>query len=112
MKIEHSHIGSNNTRYLFDSGMCSLKNGYAQIDTKKDAPYYGTWTNPITLDIVNFCEGDLSIYTAENRLEYIKEIRDMQEWETRNGYGFGIDAGCSKELIAIFESLGFSALLH
>lgn len=30
-------------RYDFDFGECSYANGWAQIDTRQDASYYGTW---------------------------------------------------------------------
>ena len=28
-------------RYEFDCGPCSYANGFAQVDTQQDAPYYG-----------------------------------------------------------------------
>ena len=29
-------------RYEFDCGPCSYANGFAQVDTRQDAPYYGS----------------------------------------------------------------------
>ena len=43
-------------RYSFDCGPCSYANGFAQIDTKQDAPWYGGWSSPTQRTIVNFCE--------------------------------------------------------
>ena len=37
-------------RYHFDFGECSACNGYAQVDTSQDAPYFGIWTNPMNLN--------------------------------------------------------------
>ena len=30
-------------RYSIDCGRCSYANGFAQIDTKQDAVWFGTW---------------------------------------------------------------------
>ena len=47
-------------RYGFDFGPCSNANGFAQIDTRQDASYYGTWCSPAARTIVNYCEGDVT----------------------------------------------------
>ena len=47
-------------RYGFDFGPCSTANGFAQIDTRQDASYYGTWCSPAARTIVNYCEGDVT----------------------------------------------------
>ena len=56
MKRETDFI-MNGDRYQFDWGECSTANGYAQVDTKQDAWYYGTWANPETFTIVSYAEG-------------------------------------------------------
>ena len=33
-------------RYVYDFSVCTYEKGWAQIDTRQDASYYGTWTNP------------------------------------------------------------------
>ena len=43
-------------RYAFDTGPCSYANGFAQIDTRQDASYYGTWCSPVARTIVSFCD--------------------------------------------------------
>ena len=53
-------------RYSFDCGPCSYANGFAQIDTRQDASYYGTWTSVASRTIVNFCEGDVTTTVCES----------------------------------------------
>ncbi len=48
-------------RYVYDFGSCSYANGFAQIDTRQDASYFGTWCSPERRMIVNYCEGDVTI---------------------------------------------------
>jgi len=36
------------SRYAFDFRLCHFKNGWAQLDTRQDASYYGNWINPVT----------------------------------------------------------------
>lgn len=33
-------------RYVYDFGKCSYAKGWAQVDTRQDASYYGTWDEP------------------------------------------------------------------
>jgi hypothetical protein len=101
-------------RYYFDFGKCKKM---AQVDTKQDASYYGHWTDPFTMEIVGYVEGDVTVYTAENEEEYIEEIRKMSDWHKEKGYWYGIDPGwpesenCER-LTAKFNDLGLSDLLH
>ena len=57
-------------RYGFDFGPCSNANGFAQIDTRQDASYYGTWCSPAARTIVNFCEGDVTTTVCETDAEF------------------------------------------
>lgn len=101
-------------RYVYDFGACSTKNGFAQIDTKADASYYGTWCSPERRAIVNYCEGDVTLRLAENGSEFVTAIRELAEWTDEMGYGpMRIDGMCNPELIAEFERLGLGGdLLH
>ena len=47
-------------RYKYDFRQCKPSDGWAQLDTKQDAPYYGNWINPLTLETLSYCEGDVS----------------------------------------------------
>lgn len=33
-------------RYKYDFRLCTSANGWAQLDTKQDASYFGNWINP------------------------------------------------------------------
>ena len=48
-------------RYVYDFGLCSYENGWAQVDTAQDASYFGTWANPTRLMIFSYCEGDTTL---------------------------------------------------
>ena len=97
-------------RYGFDFGPCSFKRGFAQVDTRQDASYFGTWANPETLRIVQYAEGDLTIQDAETPEEFTREIFRIKAFY---GEDFrGIDGMCDDKIISRFESLGCSELLH
>lgn len=100
-------------RYVYDFGDCSARNGFAQIDTSQDAGYFGTWANPEKFIIVNYCEGDVTIQTADNAGEFAAEIRSIKKWNEESGHMFhGIDGMCNYDLIARFWLVGLSDLLH
>jgi len=99
-------------RYKYDSGMCSEKNGYAQVDTKQDAPYFGTWASPEHLTIVCYCEGDLTITRCDNPTEFVEQVREMQEWNEKGGYWKGIDPGWGDKIAPWFVVMGLGDLLH
>lgn len=97
-------------RYVFDFGECSVKNGFAQIDTKQDFHGHGAWANPFTLRIVSYTEGDLYNTIAENEQEFVQEIRRIQRF-----YGtdfIGIDAMADQEIKVSLQALGLGDLLH
>lgn len=112
MKIEKGFI-NNGLRYDFDLGKCSVSNGYAQIDTSLDAPYFGTWTNPFEFTTVIYCEGDVRTLIAENETEYTDYIRGLKErYDATDDEFKGIDAMLDKRLINRFNELRLSDLLH
>ena len=98
-------------RYLYDFGLCSCDNGFAQLDTSQDASYYGTWANPYKLIIFSYCEGDTATIECEDDTDFIKEMREMQQWNVEAGYGFSIDA-YKAEHVARWKELGFSDIVH
>jgi len=99
-------------RYRYDFGLCSCKHGYAQVDTKQDAWYFGTWTNPTTLKTVCYAEGDVTIETAVTETEYVEHIRKLKTWNDENGYGMAIDPGLGPDIRARFTAIGLAELLH
>jgi len=100
-------------RYVYDFGVCSTKHGFAQVDTSQDASYYGTWANPEKLMIVCYCEGDVTIQTAQNIEEFVAELRNIEAWNHENGHIFkGIDPGSNEEIAAKFRDIGLDRLLY
>ena len=100
-------------RYAFDTGQCSYANGFAQIDTRQDAPYYGTWCSLASRTIVSFCEGDLTTTVCDTDEEFTAQIRELARWSDEAGYGpTKIDAAANDVLRHAFDRLGLADLVH
>lgn len=99
-------------RYLYDFKVCTYANGWAQIDTRQDASYYGTWTNPERREIFSYCEGDTTLTKCETDAEYVQELQNLVEWSQGAGHWLGIDPGFAPEMRAQFTRLGLDSLLH
>lgn len=99
-------------RYPFDCKICTYEKGWAQVDTRQDASYYGTWTNPERREIFNYCEGDTYLTKCDTDEEYVKAVSEMVEWNKKSGYWLGIDPGFNPEMREKFVSLGLEELLH
>jgi hypothetical protein len=102
----------NGERYPFDFDLCSAAKGWAQIDTKQDASYYGTWANPLTLEFVNYCEGDVTHIRYDDAAEFTAGILETVQWNKDSGYWKGIDGMCRPEIIDAFTRLGLAEYLH
>ena len=99
-------------RYHFDFNECTPAKGWAQIDTGQDASYFGAWTNPATLQIVQFTEGDITRTQCVNQAQYCAELRSMKSWNDQQGWGMKIDGMCRVEIVEQFRALGLADLLH
>jgi len=100
-------------RYAYDFGVCSVKNGFAQIDTKQDAWYFGMWANPTKLAILSYVEGDVTLKIADSPEEFVAELRRVYAWNETWGHGFiGIDPMGSDAIEAMFRKIGLGDLLH
>jgi hypothetical protein len=100
-------------RYTYDCGLCSYKNGWAQVDTAQDASYFGTWANPARLAIFSYCEGDTTLKEAASPEEFAAELREIDAWNRANGYGPArIDPGFAPAMKEAFEAIGLADLLH
>ena len=100
-------------RYVYDFGLCSYENGWAQVDTAQDASYFGTWVNPARLMIFSYCEGDTTLKEAASLEEFAAELRVIDAWNRAHGYGpAGIDPGFDAAMKAGFEGLGLADMLH
>ncbi len=111
VKIERSFLPGD--RYHYDFGECSSGNGWAQVDTGQDASYYGNWINPKTLQIKTYCEGDVTLVTADTSEELVGEIRRMKSWNDEQGHKFlGIDPGLGEDLKNDCIAAGLEEFLH
>ena len=99
--------------YIYDFGVCSYENGWAQVDTAQDASYFGTWANPARLMIFSYCEGDTTLKEAASSEEFADGLREIHKWNRANGYGPArIDPGLDPAMKVAFEVLGLADFLH
>lgn len=105
-------------RYKYDCGSAPTSGpGWAQLDSKQDASYYGNWVNPLTLELFSYCEGDTTHTRCEDDADFIATLRECIDWHKQAGYFLGIDPGwpdteaCQKITEALTR-LGFADVLH
>ena len=91
---------------------CPAARGWAQIDTSRDAPWFGTWTHPETLRIVRFIEGEMTVQIAATAAEYVAEMRRQVAWHAGQGHAFAIDPMLRDDIEAQLRALGLDDLLH
>ena len=107
--IKTSHNHSMRDRYHYDMKQCPAAAGWCQLDTQQDAPYFGVWVNPFTLEVLSFVEGDETHTRCESAPEFIDECRG---WAAMDCF-IGIDPGWNPERPReLFDALGLSELLH
>ena len=101
-------------RYRYDMGNCSYANGWAQIDTYQDAPYFGVWTNPERREIFTYCEGDLTLEKCDSADEYTQAIRDAISFYDSPRTPCRIDPGVNHDgpMALAFKALGLGDMLH
>jgi hypothetical protein len=99
-------------RYEFDFRLCTSSKGWAQLDTRQDASYYGNWINPITFEFVSHCEGDQTHIKCESKEEFIAYVHETVEWHRSRDYFIGIDGMCNQAIIAAFTALNLHEYLH
>lgn len=98
-------------RYKYDFRLCTMKNGWAQLDSKQDASYYGNWVNPTLRQLFSYCEGDTTLTECEDDADFIQAVRECCEWHKERGYFIGIDCG-KIEIEDAFDRLGLGEYLH
>ena len=99
-------------RYKYDFQGCRWRDGWAQLDTKQDASYYGTWANPLTLKLQSYCEGDVTATICDTEAEFITALSECIAWNKEAGYWIGIDAGGDGPISDAFTRMGFAEFLH
>ncbi len=99
-------------RYKYDFRLCTAAKGWAQLDTRQDASYYGNWINPLTRQLMSYCEGDLTLTECDDDEDFVKTVRECANWHKEHDYFLGIDGMCRPEIIEAFTRLGLGDLLH
>ena len=99
-------------RYKYDFRLCTSEKGWAQLDTKQDAPYFGNWINPITLTLMSYCEGDTALTECEDEPDFIATVRECVGWHKEREYFIGIDGMCNAPIIEAFTRMGLAEFLH
>jgi hypothetical protein len=99
-------------RYKYDFRLCTSDKGWAQLDTKQDASYFGNWINPLTLTLLSYCEGDVTLTECENEMDFIATVRECVEWHSERDYFLGIDGMCCAPIIEAFARMNLSEFLH
>ena len=110
-----SSFALNGDRYHYDFKRCRQSDGWAQLDTKQDASYYGNWVNPITRELMSYCEGDITHTTCDTDEDFVAEFRRVYDWHAERGYNPRVDPGLGQSGQAIidrFKQIKIEDTLH
>jgi hypothetical protein len=99
-------------RYHYDFNTLTYARGWAQMDTRGDASYYGNWVNPERRELFSYCEGDTTLTHCDSDDEFVAELRRAADWHKENQTWLGIDPGLRPELREKLTTLGVADLLH
>ena len=99
-------------RYKYDFRLCTSKEGWAQLDTRQDASYFGNWVNPLTLKLMSYCEGDTCLTECTDEADFISTVRECIRWHKDAGYFIGIDGMCEPAIIEAFTRMDLAEFLH
>jgi len=99
-------------RYKYDFNICAARKGWAQIDSKQDAPYYGQWCNPITRELFSYCEGDLYHTLCDTDDEFTQVLRECIEWNKEREYFIGVDPMGRQDIKDALIRMGFTADMY
>lgn len=105
------------SRYLYDNKLMNA--GFAQVDSRQDASYFGTWISPTKRILFNYCEGDCTITKCDTDAELLAELDRMEKWNAENGErrysngkAIGIDPGFDADLKAACIAAGLTEYVH
>lgn len=110
MKVTREHCPAD--RYKYDWGLCSSQNGFAQVDTRQDASYFGTWANPLKRIVFCYCEGDCTTVECDTDEEFVTYMRDLEEWNRKMGSFCKVDPGLLSGADEPWKRLGLGDMLH
>jgi hypothetical protein len=99
-------------RYKWDFRLCTPDKGWAQLDTRQDAWYFGNWINPITRQLMSYCEGDTTFTECQDDADFAATVRECCDWHKERGYFIGIDCMMMPEIEQAFDRVGLGEYLH
>lgn len=99
-------------RFQFDLRECRPRDGWAQLDTKQDADYYGNWVNPLTLELISYAEGDVTHTKCKDEDDFIQALRECIAWHKERDYFIGIDPLGNPDIQLALVGLNFGQFIH
>ena len=72
---------------------------------REDASYFGNWVNFKSLELITYCEGDLTIIKCENVEKFKNQLLKTVSWYKKNKSFIGIDLMLSDEIKKDFNKL-------
>ena len=112
VKTTNTHVGSTvENRYVYDFGLCSKTGDWSQMDTARDASYFGYWANPFKRTILGYAEGDLTTIECDTDEEFVAELSRIAAFQEENNAWKGIDTW-SVRIRDRFVAAGAGDLIH
>ena len=111
MKVLYEGLEPDIDRYHFDFGVCTYPKGWAQIDTRQDASYFGQWVQPWKRRVMSYIEGDVRFLEFDSDQELADHLRAIAGFDG----GAKIDAGGRarrNEFVHRLTELGLAELIH
>ena len=112
MSVDIKNSFAPGDRYYYDFKKCLPSNGWCQFDTSQDASYFGNWINPLTYELLSYCEGDVTHTTCGTAEDFVRVVRETFIWHDTCGYKPAIDTMCETAIICKMDKLGLSDLTH
>lgn len=84
-------------RYYYDCELNASK-GWCQYDTDQDASYFGVWVNISTMEVLTYCEGDVSHVFAQNSELFKAELQSLVEFYNPSAFATTFDNEVNKEV--------------
>jgi len=85
-------------RYYYDHKLLGQKNGWCQYDTDEDAGYFGVWVNVLKMEVITYCEGDVSHVLAQNSKLFKAELRSLVDYYNPSAFATTFDNEGNKKV--------------
>lgn len=81
---ERKRSGAIIERFFYSNGstasvahLRAKSQGWVRYPSRQDAWYFGQWINPITMEILCYCEGDATMVRCETKDQFRAELKEM-----------------------------------